>query len=155
MWFSGSGANYIGKITPFGQVTVFPIPTPNSGPRGLIGTQDGSIWFCEQTANNIGRLTTQGTIIEFRVPTANSLPSLINVGADLSLYFTEQGANQIGRITPEGQITEFVVPTPAGSTPRHITLAPDGSIWIGTSTSYLLRMRMLFCWQYVIKLSLM
>ena len=47
LWFTNSDfafENYIGKITPSGQVTTFPLDLPSS-PRGITAGPDGAIWF--------------------------------------------------------------------------------------------------------------
>jgi streptogramin lyase len=57
LWFSGSVAsNKIGRITPGGQVTNFPIPTLDSEPRGIAAGPDGNIWFTEKRSRKIGQL---------------------------------------------------------------------------------------------------
>jgi RHS repeat-associated protein len=54
---TGSGGNRIGRITPSGTITEFPIPTPNSNPLSITAGPDGQIWFTEFNAGKIGRLT--------------------------------------------------------------------------------------------------
>jgi hypothetical protein len=56
LWFSESETNKIGRITPSGQITEFPIPTPNSSPQGLTRGPDGNVWFTEFNANGIGSI---------------------------------------------------------------------------------------------------
>src|SRR5260370_769374 len=55
LWFTESGANKIGRITPAGAVTEFAVPTGNSQPEGITAGPDGSIWFTESNASKIGR----------------------------------------------------------------------------------------------------
>lgn len=135
----GYSANYIGRITPSGQVTVFPVPTANANPFGIAASPSG-LWFCESSANKIGLITLQGVISEFNVPTAASQPFRIAAGPDMSVYFTELATNKVTRLTPQGLFTEFIFPIAAAS-PRYVTQAPDGSMWFGTATSYLGRIR--------------
>ena len=47
MWFSEHTGNRMGRITPDGTITEFPIPTPNSMPRAIALGADGNIWFGE------------------------------------------------------------------------------------------------------------
>jgi len=54
LWFTEPGANQIGAITEQGQITEYPIPTPNGMPWD-IATLDG-IWFTERAANRFGHL---------------------------------------------------------------------------------------------------
>jgi virginiamycin B lyase len=51
------GANRIGRITPVGAVTEFPLPTAGSAPVGITAGPDGNLWFAEQAGNRIGRIT--------------------------------------------------------------------------------------------------
>ena len=122
---NGTG-NKIGRITPAGVITEFPIlPTAGSDPWDITAGPDGNLWFTEYAGNNIGRITTAGDITEFLIPTVGSQPHGITAGPDGNIWFTENFGNNIGRITPAGVITEF----PVGSAPWGITAGPDGNIW--------------------------
>ncbi len=46
MWFTE--ADKIGRITPSGEITEFPLPTPDSAPMGITTGPDGNLWFTEQ-----------------------------------------------------------------------------------------------------------
>src|SRR5262249_46751645 len=107
-----------GRINQQGQVTEYPIPTPSSGPRGIIQAQNGpftpdAVWFTEFNGNKIGRITSDGVIQEFNIPTADSGPLSISSG-DGGLWFTESRANKIARLNPDGSVDEFPIPTPNG-----------------------------------------
>jgi streptogramin lyase len=117
----------IGRITPDGAVTEFPL-ADGSGPGGIAAGPDGNLWFGLSGSNKIGRITTTGVITEFPVPTASSGPGSIAAGADGNLWFAEESANKIGRITTAGVITEFPIPTPNSDT-AEIVAGPDGSLW--------------------------
>jgi len=102
LWFTEHYPN-IGRITPTGAITDFPLPRavvpPSHAARGITAGPDGNLWFAEP-ANGIGRITTAGVVTEFPVPTANSEPSAITAGPDGNVWFTELTGNRIGRITP-------------------------------------------------------
>jgi virginiamycin B lyase len=103
LWFTESGADYIGRITTDTQsITEYPIPTPNSQPWGITTGPDKNLWFTELSAGKIGRMTTSGTITEWSIG-AGSLPRGITTGPDGALWFVESGQlpnyNAIGRIT--------------------------------------------------------
>ncbi len=53
LWFTEPGANKIGNINN-GQITEYPVPTPNSMPWDL--TAGDAIWFTERSANQVGYL---------------------------------------------------------------------------------------------------
>jgi virginiamycin B lyase len=131
MWFTGYGA--IGRITPAGAITEYPLPH-GSGPKGIAAGPDGSMWFTEVTEGygKIGRITPTGVITEYPLPTKN-WPEGIAAGPDGNLWFTESG--KIGRITPDGVITEY--PLPDGSSPPYrIAAGPDGNLWFTEGYGY-------------------
>src|SRR6266568_3577588 len=132
LWFTEIvfGVGEIGRITPSGRFTEFPIPTASSMPEGITAGPDGNLWFTEESAGKIGRITTGGGITVYSNPTANSGPVGITAGPDGNLWFTEFDGNAIGRITPSGSFTGFFgIPT-AKSRPEGITAGPDGkSFW--------------------------
>ncbi len=93
----------IGRVTPSGQVTEFPLPSKEPGKSGLpaiVTGPDGNLWFTESIANQIGRITTSGQITQFPLPHGESRPVGITAGPDGNLWFTEQAADKIGRYHP-------------------------------------------------------
>lgn len=127
LWFvPNDDSNMIGRISPNGTITDFPLPTYLSHPLGIASGIDGNLWFTESGANNIGRITPNGSITEFPIPT-NRDSFYIASGPDGNLWFTEVFGNKIGRISTSGLITEFPVST--SGTPYGIASGPDGNIW--------------------------
>lgn len=118
--------NKIGRITPQGVITEFPVPTVDSFPDGITTGPDGALWFTENRGQKIGRITTAGVITEYAIATAGYAIG-IAAGLDGNLWFTEQFGQRIGRITPQGQVTEY--PLPNAGNPVWITLGPDGAMW--------------------------
>ena len=57
LWFTESGANKIGQITPSGTISEFSVPTSASDPEGITKGPDGNLWFTENGANKIGQIT--------------------------------------------------------------------------------------------------
>jgi streptogramin lyase len=128
LWFTEVNSAKIGRITPTGAITEFPVPISSSAPYGITRGPDGNLWFTELGGNKIGRITPTGALTEFAVPTADSRPNQITAGPDGNLWFTELNGNKVGRITPAGTITEFAVPT-TNSGLNGITAGPDGNLW--------------------------
>ena len=60
LWFTEASGNQIGRITPTGVITEFPIPTAASFPDGIAPGPDGNLWFAELTANKIGKVAVDG-----------------------------------------------------------------------------------------------
>jgi streptogramin lyase len=131
IWFTESFSQKIGRITPAGVITEFPIVHPDTDlkPGFIAAGPDGNLWFGESHAGakgRIARMTPDGTLTEFAVPSGDS-PLGIAAGADGNLWFTENFGNRIGRITTAGAITEF--PLAFGSYPEGIAAGPDGNLW--------------------------
>lgn len=127
LWFTEKDANKIGRITPTGTITEFPLATSPNYPLGIAKGPDGNMWFT-QDGNKIGKITPTGTVTEYDVPTPVAKPQHIVAGPDGNMWFTEFLGGKIGRITMAGVITEYAVPT-SGGRPHFMTVGPDGNIW--------------------------
>jgi streptogramin lyase len=140
LWFTETAADKIGRMTPAGVVTEFPLPAvtvpagstgPPPGPTEITAGPDGALWFIG-VPGEVGRISTAGVVTEFAVPdvpppagsppgTAGTPVTLtgITAGPDGALWFV--GApGEVGRISTAGVVTEFPVPEippPAGSSP--------------------------------------
>ncbi len=100
LWFTEPGVAQIGRITPTGTITEFPIPrtVADSSAIAITVGPDHNLWFTEYNNAQIGRMTPTGSLTEFPV-TPNTKPQAITVGPDGNLWFTEYDNGQIGRIT--------------------------------------------------------
>src|SRR5437667_5107057 len=132
LWFTE--INKVGRITPRGAITEFPVSLGHFL-SSITAGPDGNLWFTDNILigsegtydSKIGRITPQGAITEFPTPTPHSDPGSITRGPDGNLWFTEQPA--IGRITLQGAITEFpIAASQSGS--GGITTGPDGNLWL-------------------------
>jgi virginiamycin B lyase len=137
LWFTETFGNEpfgetdadIGKITPDGQITNYPLP-PSTQSRGLASITagpDGKLWFTETFVNTIGNITTDGTITEIpNVLAGGHTPIEITAGPDGNLWFTD-GVGKIYVMTTAGAvISQYSAPS-GGS--YGITASPDGNIW--------------------------
>ena len=66
VWFTEGGTNKIGRITPAGVITEFPVPTAGANPQYITTGPDGNLWFTENAAR-VGRITPSGTVTEYAV----------------------------------------------------------------------------------------
>jgi streptogramin lyase len=127
IWFTEAGVNAVGRITPEGAITQYPVRTPDSGPNQITAGPDGDLWFTQQQADEIGSITPDGAIRELPIPT----PAVgIAVGADGGIWFTERslGPGTIGRLIPGGGLQEFPV-SRVYSAPASVAAGPEGNIW--------------------------
>ncbi len=143
LWFTEQSARTggkIGRITPDGVITEFPLPSGVSG-MGITSGPDGALWFTEYPAAQICRVTTVGAVTCYDTPPTYWIgPWLMTSGPDGNLWFVEFPVNRIGRITPAGAFAEFAVPdsTDPVVNPKAavfgITSGTDGGIWFAELT---------------------
>jgi streptogramin lyase len=119
----------IGRITPAGVLTEFPLSNPFSDPLVLTQGPDGNLWFTEYDTFRIGKITPAGAIKEFPLPGDSQRAANLLAGT-ASLWFTTLD-NKIGKITEAGAVSEFSPPANLSST---VTTA-DGSLWFGEASS--------------------
>ena len=100
LWFTERATNTIGRITPTGLITEFPVDLAASGPLGIVQGPNDRMFFTETDAGRIGRITPAGAADSTlaRNPVAISGPQDIAAGPDGKLWFTEQTGNRIGRV---------------------------------------------------------
>jgi streptogramin lyase len=148
MWFitrTGEQSASVGRISPGGQVTEFPVDGTNASNvhADLAVGPDGNMWFSfydvgqtPAAGNHIGRISPDGQITAFsdglqQDELANS-PTELAAGPDGNMWFTLQGSLGgvgIGRISPSGQITEWATDDGPIVTPDEIAAGPDGNMW--------------------------
>src|SRR5207249_4859201 len=113
LWFTESGADRIGRITPTGTITEFGIPplhlaSPAASPQDIVLGPDGEMWFTDSYLNRIGHVNVvSGQITVFPTPSGTyecgpSCSGGITVGPDGNLWFTEPHDNRI-RVADSGQ----------------------------------------------------
>jgi virginiamycin B lyase len=117
IWYTGQRANTLGRLNPTtGSVTEYALPTPYSGPHGLVADSAGNIWYTGNTARHVGRLDpTTGEVREFTMPDARARdPHTPIFDAAGTLWFTVQGGNFVGRLVPAtGEIALTASRTPS------------------------------------------
>jgi virginiamycin B lyase len=129
LWFA-EGVGAIGRITPKGDITEFPIDQYNPSVKAITVGPDNNLWFTDGGNNAIGRISPDGAmLVEYPIPTPGSSPLEIVAGPDGALWFTESAplASKIGRVTIDGEFLECPTPTTLSS-PNGIT-ATSSAIW--------------------------
>jgi hypothetical protein len=110
---------YIGKITPGGQITTYPLANdPNIGRTGVLDSfgglttgPDGKLYFIE--GNQIGQVTLNGsnpaTFVQIPIPTGSTGEG-ITAGPDGNTWFIQRSA--IVKMSPGAGTTSTPSPTP-------------------------------------------
>lgn len=111
IWFTGKATGTVGRISPDGKITTFPLSTVGSVPIYVRAGNDGTMWVTELVGNAIARITADGMVKEFAIPTHNSRPiAIVPEPGSNAMWFTQEAGNRVARIAPDGTITEYPVP---------------------------------------------
>jgi streptogramin lyase len=129
----------IGRITPTGIITQFPLTDPDIAHIFLTDIApgpDGALWFGVGAGGRIGRITTSGSISEFLIPgRPGSTTDALVAGPDGNLWFSDVNIDlnlaSIWRVTPSAVFTEFPVP----SAPVDMAVGPDHALWFTESST--------------------
>src|SRR5215469_10009107 len=73
LWFTEMPGNRIGRITPDGVLTEFPVPTPASLPNTIRSGPHHALYFAEEVGK-LARITDDGDIKEYEVPNPSGQP---------------------------------------------------------------------------------
>jgi virginiamycin B lyase len=106
MWFIELASGKLGRLSPAGDLTEYPLPAIGT-PLSITAGPDGDLWVTEPQAHAVCKITPDGHAMIFYLP-ETVVPSFIAGGPDGNLWFTEP-TGKIGRLTPIGVLTEFPV----------------------------------------------
>jgi streptogramin lyase len=137
----------VGKVTPDGTVTIYPITDPFMVVSLTTGP-DGNLWGTthplQGVAHDVVKITTSGaiTVIPVTVDSQQGLGAIV-AAPDGNLWFTigfagDGNHDGIVRLTPQGVTTEFLKSTPVtnqNSILGSIAIGPDGNIWFTESNA--------------------
>jgi virginiamycin B lyase len=121
----------IGRITPSGQVTTYPLPLgPKYGIGDLVAGPGGYLWF--EGAGSLWQISPLGTIARLPVDLGQNNVTTLEAGTEGNLWFARKpisgpGSGVIGRLTPGGELSEFGTTIP-NFAPTALVAAPDGSL---------------------------
>lgn len=121
LWFTEISGARIGRITPSGVVTEFPVPGTKNV-YGIVVGPEGDLSFTYNSG--IGQITTSG---EMTLTTVPGSPWALTVGPTNDLWYTQGTAPTIGRFSKAGSVIEF--PIPGGERLWDLTAPADGRIW--------------------------
>jgi streptogramin lyase len=153
-WYAESSviAPAIGRVTPDGTNTDFPIPANDVAGTmhfyGIAVGSDGAVWLSGEIYNNgftpfMMRMTPDGAFTRTPLPAGVSASKLI-AGPDGAIWFMgvrdhgpEAHESLIGRIAVDGHISTFPTFSQSeGAGPLDICVGPDKAIWYTWARSY-------------------
>jgi streptogramin lyase len=134
LWFLEPGISSIGRITPSGVVTEFPLPAGMTLAYGrgreMTFGPGGDLYFLIPGA--IARMTSAGVVTgTINGGLADFDPNAVAYGKDGNLWVTECTANTVTRVSPSGVATRAPEGTfPTRACPMGITANADGVPWL-------------------------
>ena len=135
MWFTETGADKIGRVTPDGTVTEYDLPGRSryhGFPADITAGPAGTVWFSEILGSQLVRIDTKsGAMTEFPVTgTPEESPGSLVFRPDGTFWFTGM-SDYVGRMTTGGVTKTFRVPATvySRSWPTAMVIGPDGAPW--------------------------
>lgn len=122
IWFLANGK--IGRITPWGAVTMFPAPA--AAPADLTACTDGNLWFTALEPNLVGRITTAGVITSWP---QTFEPGAITCTPDGRVWVVEGQLGQVAQGTTAGFATGVTHVATGVAGIQDLTPGPDGAAW--------------------------
>jgi virginiamycin B lyase len=148
MWFTDRGRNdtgqsLIGRITPAGEITEFPIPElveeyPDrrdyGEPNYIVQGSDGDMWFT-LGVGVIGHITPEGSVTEYNIGAKST--GAIALGSDGDIWLADS-ENELVRVDPSGSATIFSPASISYPYIQSLIQGPEGDLWyaaLNTSSS--------------------
>ncbi len=128
VWYTGNGNGTIGRLDPRSGAVVEHRAPSGGDPHTLVIDDEGAtIFFTVQGGGRIGRLDIRsGKISEYQT---SGGPYGIALDKSGQVWFCRMRADKLGILDPKtGTLSELALP--AGSRPRRMATAPDGSLWV-------------------------
>jgi streptogramin lyase len=132
LWFTllfGGGG--LGRMTPEGIYTEFPLPIADREPLGIASGSDGLIYFTERDVGIVGTVDPNAvdpisTYAEIQVSSGGLQEATL--GPDGAVWVSVVEPPAFARITTDGVVTLYPL-SAAEQDPRGITAGPDCNVW--------------------------
>ncbi|MEA2696093.1 MAG: virginiamycin lyase, partial [Myxococcales bacterium] len=139
IWFLDNSK--IGRITPWGAVTMF--PSPAFANNDLAACTDGNLWFTATEPSLVGRITTAGVVTSWP---QTFEPFAITCTPDGRVWVVEGQAGMIAQGTTAGFATGVThLATTVGSI-QDLAAGPDGTAWFVSSLGAIGRVSPFAAW---------
>jgi virginiamycin B lyase len=146
-WVVLFGTNKLATIQD-DKVVEIPLPRPETRPRRLAVTADGTVWYVDYAAGYLGRYNPgDGSVEEWRAPSGErSRPYAMTSDKNGNLWLVETGVQPNRLVGFDAEHEIFISSTEiksGGGAVRHMVYDPDShSIWFGTDTNTIGRARL-------------
>lgn len=140
LWFCGlasgprpRGTGIVGKISPAGAITEYPVRVASGLPFRLAIGADGDVWVAvndSQRDGHIVRVTPSGSMTAFAV--AGDPRDIVADGPD-KIDFTIDNAPSFGEITLDGHVSTIPLPGGPGARATSVAVTPNGDEWFAGS----------------------
>ena len=131
LWFTQQQRQSIGRITPQGAISEYPLPPSHSAFKIAVG-HDGNLWFTS-IYGVVGRVMPDGRVRYFNIGGSSLDGQGIVAGPGGHVWYAFAGNGRgrlggfgIGRISPEGKAVEF---GPLPEMPMGLAAGPDCNVW--------------------------
>ena len=134
LWFAESGANKIGKISPYGGVSTFnDYSCSCSAPRSIAVGTDGNLWIGEFTnPGKVDTMSTSGNII--RSVGVNGNVAFVTSGPDGNMWYSSSiTPGGVGKISMTGKVQAYAISGTDAA--RGIGFGADGTLWYIDATA--------------------
>lgn len=139
VWGTQLRGNNLVRLEPeIGDVGLFELPTPLSGPRRLDVGADGIVWIPEYAAGKLARFDPdRETFIEYDLPIPDALPYVVRVDQRRNTVWIGTGAADAVLAFEPSDERFTVYPLPShGALIRHLDIDPvTGDLWAAYGAS--------------------
>jgi virginiamycin B lyase len=141
IWFGYAGG--VGRMTPTGTTTLFPVVSQSGYPEyvyDMTSGPDGNIWFADYLSCGLRSITPAGQVASL----SGYVGALRITSAHGALWITRLNLNSVTQVSPSGTTNGVYdgpymdsggVPTAAKARPSYpgaLTAGADGRVWFGT-----------------------
>jgi virginiamycin B lyase len=99
VWFVEMGSSLVGRISPDGRISEFPLPDRDARPHAIVAAPDGGCWLSEWGPSRVAHVSPDGDVREVVLP-ASSEPHGLTVGPDGAVWVAPE-AGAVARIDLE------------------------------------------------------
>ena len=136
VWVTDRGSDRVLRIDASGIVGSVVVPTPRSGPAGIVGLDDGSAWFVEEFADALGHVDILGRVAEFDTGVPGGAP--VSIASDgSSVWFALPGEGAVARARGGDSLPGLVRFDDPRAAPADVGVGGDGCLWFADPARHL------------------